>query len=52
MSPTPPSGMRKVYGRAFLIELEQGDEELARVFARAFLLAKNGPDEGVANGYG
>ncbi|MFQ6012366.1 MAG: hypothetical protein ACE5LS_01805 [Thermoplasmata archaeon] len=38
--------MRQVYGRAFLIQLNRGDVELARVFARAFLMAENGNGNG------
>ncbi len=29
---------RNVFGRAFLIQLQRGNLELARVFAKAFLL--------------
>jgi hypothetical protein len=36
--------MKKVYGRAFLIHLHRGDVELATVFAKAFLLSENGPE--------
>lgn len=42
--PTCSSGMKKVYGRAFLIHLHRGDVELATVFAKAFLLSENGPE--------
>lgn len=31
------SQMEIIFGRAFLVELERGDLEKARVFARAFL---------------
>lgn len=37
--------MKAVYGKAFLIHLHRGDEEMARVFAKAFLLSKNGPEK-------
>lgn len=42
--PSRPAGMKKVYGRAFLIHLHRGDVELATVFAKAFLLSENGPE--------
>ncbi|MEE8199100.1 MAG: hypothetical protein V3R48_05240 [Thermoplasmata archaeon] len=41
MGPNPPR-IRQVYGRAFLIQLDRGDMELANVFARAMLIAENG----------
>ncbi|MEE9519796.1 MAG: hypothetical protein V3V93_06000 [bacterium] len=41
MSRNPPR-IKQVYSRAFLIHLNRGDVELATVFARAFLMAKNG----------
>ncbi len=41
MGPNPPR-LRQVYGRAFLIQLDRGDMELAKVFARAMLIAGNG----------
>ncbi|MFQ5907957.1 MAG: hypothetical protein ACE5JE_03890 [Thermoplasmata archaeon] len=44
MSSNPP-GLKQVYGRAFLIQLDRGDVELARVFARAMLLT-NGNGNG------
>jgi hypothetical protein len=37
-----PPRLKQVYGRAFLIHLNRGDVGLATVFARAFLMAKNG----------
>lgn len=43
--PPPPPSLKSVYGKAFLIHLDRGDMEMARVFARAFLLSKNGPEE-------
>ncbi|MEE9236423.1 MAG: hypothetical protein V3U52_01340 [Thermoplasmata archaeon] len=36
--------MKRVYGKAFLIHLDRGDVEMAAVFAKAFLLSKNGPE--------
>lgn len=36
--------MKNVYGRAFLIHLDKGDVEMAKVFAKAFLLSRNGPE--------
>lgn len=36
--------MKKVYGKAFLIHLDRGDIETATVFAKAFLLTRNGPE--------
>lgn len=44
MTTTPSRGLKQVYGRAFLIHVNRGDVELARVFARAFLMAENGND--------
>ncbi|MFQ5986393.1 MAG: hypothetical protein ACE5KQ_03455 [Thermoplasmata archaeon] len=41
MSVNPPR-LKQVYARAFLIQLDRGDLELGRVFARAMLIAKNG----------
>lgn len=52
-SPSSPS-MKRVYGKAFLIHLNRGDVEMAQVFARAFLMAKNGengPEDDLLNGY-
>ncbi len=36
--------MKKVYGKAFLIHLDRGDIKTARVFAKAFLLTGNHPE--------
>lgn len=33
--------LRILFGKAFLVELDRGDTETAKVFARAFLLATN-----------
>ncbi|MFQ5838414.1 MAG: hypothetical protein ACE5HJ_06490 [Thermoplasmata archaeon] len=49
--PARSSSMKKVYGRAFLIHLEKGDVELATVFAKAFLLSENGPENSNNNYY-
>lgn len=32
--------LKKVYSKAFLIHLDRGDVDTARVFAKAFLLTK------------
>lgn len=39
-----PYHLEVVFGKAFLLELEQGDFERAQVFARAFLTQHAGLD--------
>ncbi len=34
----PDASLQVVFGRAFLLQLQRGDLETAKVFARAFLL--------------
>lgn len=53
MTSSSSPSMKKVYGKAFLIHLNRGDVEMAKVFARAMLLAENGPENGPngASGY-
>lgn len=42
MAPDSPElQVRRAFGRAFLIELERGDRDLARLFAKAFLAQAN-----------
>ena len=43
-APTEDAKLRIVFGRAFLLELERGDFEMASVFARAFLKQRSGPE--------
>jgi hypothetical protein len=38
------ASLQVLFGKAFLIELERGDVEAARVFARAFLTRTGPPD--------
>ncbi len=42
--PASNKEMKRVYGKAFLIHLNRGDVEMATVFAKAFLLTPNGPE--------
>ncbi len=38
MAPEPRADHRNLFGKAFLLHLQRGDLEMARLFAKAFLL--------------
>ncbi|HKZ23314.1 MAG TPA: hypothetical protein VJ224_02820 [Thermoplasmata archaeon] len=39
---SPDAALRRLFGRAFLVELRRGDLEAAKLFARAFLTRRIG----------